>query len=282
MPRDPLPLDFPEIDPETRRWAYIIEPWKPTTAKEGDIASLKLCEVAPYAARTVDLATPQGVVDRYVMAWGFPKGCEDQGRISEGRFVGQLFGGLAQVQVDATGVGFHMDKGFSGTPIWHPQSRQVIGMAAFKEQAGGKRAAYFIPADLLLNALPPEGSDQGTPPLPRVFFHPYWWTFLKVGKSITMSDPSSQDVIKLLRRELVRSCALVSKESQITDWQPLIDSTSSFCTYVSSSQVSEALLKEYCSLSVEIVQKLVKELHKKRHLVVVVEQLEELVRQLRR
>lgn len=86
-----------------------------------------------------------------------------------GRFLGTQNTGLVQLIGDAD-VEFHIDHGFSGTPLWDDDlGSAVAGMVVAKEQAAyneqGARTAYAVLAGTLLRIWP-ELCLHARPPCP--------------------------------------------------------------------------------------------------------------------
>ncbi|MBB5076671.1 serine protease [Nonomuraea endophytica] len=113
-----------------------------------DVAVLRLgrsVDVQP--APLVDHAS----FDERVAMVGFPDG-KEQGVWSVGVLRGAQADGWLQVDVEE-GSRFDIKGGFSGTPAWHLDRGDVVGMVV-AAWTGGRRSGYLIPTAQLLEAWP--------------------------------------------------------------------------------------------------------------------------------
>jgi len=95
--------------------------------------------------------------------FGFPAH-HDQGVWVSGRLRGRQAAGWVQME-DATAVGYRVEPGFSGAPVWDDELEGVVGMAVAAEARPEVRASYLIPAGSLVRAWPGI-ADQARPPCP--------------------------------------------------------------------------------------------------------------------
>lgn len=86
-----------------------------------------------------------------VRAYGMPAG-RPRGVWHAGTLQGVVASGWIQINQSA-GVGYRIERGFSGGPVWDEARRAVVGMITVAD-LGEVRAAYAIPAPHLLAAVP--------------------------------------------------------------------------------------------------------------------------------
>lgn len=98
----------------------------------------------------------------------------DAGTFAAGELIGEDAGRWLHIGAENAHRHF-VAPGFSGAPLFDPQSRAVVGMAVAVDTGQGVRVAYAIPAPLLQQAFPPlarpyqglNAFDATT----RVYFH---------------------------------------------------------------------------------------------------------------
>ncbi|MFB0632752.1 trypsin-like peptidase domain-containing protein [Streptomyces sp. AB3(2024)] len=127
-----------------------IETWlPPQESGGGDVAVLRLDTPLPGAV-PIRLVEDDMVWDHPVRAFGFPAG-RPGGVWHSGVLRAEQSQGL--LQVDLTGTGYPVSRGFSGTPVWDEDLGGVVGMMAVAE-SGHPSASYLIPTASLLNSSP--------------------------------------------------------------------------------------------------------------------------------
>lgn len=138
-----------------------IETWlPPQESGGGDVAVLRLDIPLPGAV-PIRLVEDDRVWDHPVRAFGFPAG-RPGGVWHSGVLRAEQSQGL--LQVDLTGTGYPVSRGFSGTPVWDEDLGGVVGMMAVAE-SGQPSASYLIPTASLLNSSP-ELRSLTLPPSP--------------------------------------------------------------------------------------------------------------------
>ncbi|MEJ2857916.1 MULTISPECIES: trypsin-like peptidase domain-containing protein [unclassified Saccharothrix] len=119
---------------------------------DDDVAVLELAE-PPAGASPVPLRVSAGTAGHHFRVHGFPRG-HDGGVIARGVVVGAAGSGWVQVQAEST-VGFAVDRGFSGAPLWDEEFGAVVGIVAAREGMRDLRTGYAIPVEALRRLWPP-------------------------------------------------------------------------------------------------------------------------------
>jgi WD40 repeat protein len=156
-------LDFPLAAPGQMLAARVVIWEGPRPDNTGDIAGLVLAGRPPTEARATRLLTAEDLWSHRFRVFGFPPG-HDQGVWVSGRLRGRQAAGWLQMEDDNTS-GYRVGPGFSGAAVWDDELDGVVGMAVAAEARLEVRAAYLIPADLLVRAWPGI-ADQAQPPCP--------------------------------------------------------------------------------------------------------------------
>ena len=146
-PQDEVHLDFPLVAPAHIVTARVIH-WQP----ESDVAGLELEDDPPAGARPVRLVTAKDLWGHAFRAFGFPTGYDD-GVWASGVLRGRQAAGWVQIE-DVKEPGYWVQPGFSGTAVWDEQLNGVVGMAVAADTDRGTKAAFMIPAHLLIEAWP--------------------------------------------------------------------------------------------------------------------------------
>ena len=132
--------------------------WNP----QSDVAILHLLQAAPQDVKGVPLVDEVAFDERVAML-GFPDG-KDRGVWSVGVLRGSQVDGWLQVDVE-DGSQFTIESGFSGTPVWHIERGDVVGMVVAAWTGSRVRSGYVVPTGTLLEAWP-ELRDAVRPPSP--------------------------------------------------------------------------------------------------------------------
>ena len=149
-PSDTILLDFPLIAPLMILTAKVIN-WIP----EEDITVLELETSLPDSTKPTCLICVDDLdylVEHPFQAFGFPAAHPEGISID-----GTIQGKDARGRIQMTGVnrlGFFIEQGFSGTPIWDSQAKGVVGIAASTVKSSDKKVAFMIPVSTLVKACP--------------------------------------------------------------------------------------------------------------------------------
>ncbi len=138
-------MDFPLLAPGDLYRAHLI-----FQDVKSDLAGLELERAVPAEATAllpVHAADPWHHTFRVL---GFPTGY-DNGVWASGRFLGHDATGWLQVE-DVKQTGYFIAPGFSGAPVWDNLVEGVIGIVTAAERRAAVRAAFVIPARMLLGA----------------------------------------------------------------------------------------------------------------------------------
>ena len=157
-PQAEVHLDFPLVAPGCILTARVIH-WQ----LESDVAGLELDGEPPAVVRPVRLVTADDLWNHAFRAFGFPAGY-DNGVWTSGRMLGREATGWVQIE-DVKEPGYWVQPGFSGTPVWDEQLNGVAGMAVAAEGRPEIKAAFMLPAGLLIETWPVLGM-WAIPPCP--------------------------------------------------------------------------------------------------------------------
>jgi WD40 repeat protein len=157
-PQAELNLDFPLVAPNQTLTGQVVH-WEPTV----DVAVMELTNERPVDAKPLRLFSTDDFWGHPFRAFGFPKDY-DNGVWASGRMLGPEATGWVQIE-DLKEPGYWVQPGFSGTPIWDEQLKGVVGMAVASERRPEIKAAFMIPANVLV-ATWPELVQQAMPPIP--------------------------------------------------------------------------------------------------------------------
>jgi WD40 repeat protein len=161
-PEDVVAVDFPLVAPDVAMAARVVR-WQPPQAAGGDVAGLRLQGVPPPGAKALRLVTARELWAHPFRTFGFPSRY-DGGVWASGRLLGPEATGWVQLE-DVKTIGFRVEPGFSGAPVWDDELGGVVGMAVAAEARPEVRAAFMIPAGTLIAAWP-ELERQTLPPCP--------------------------------------------------------------------------------------------------------------------
>lgn len=152
-PHETVQIDFPFLatkklfKAEITHWHY--EP----DDQLNDIAVLTLLESAPEQAIPAPLIDNVDYSGDTFRAFGFPRGFEDNGREVKGILGAKQVNGCVLAE-GVSQLGYFIEGGFSGTPIWNSTKFGVCGMAFQVDTPNEVKVASFIPTELLLKATP--------------------------------------------------------------------------------------------------------------------------------
>jgi S1-C subfamily serine protease len=149
------------IDFQYAEQAHLIEAavaaggWQPT----GDMAMLSIdADAVPTDARAACFgATYSGVSSHRFRVHGYPRGHERDGVLATGVVVGPAGRDFLQLQAESA-LGYSLEAGFSGSPVWDVDSETVVGIVAAKDRARADgtdpRTGYAIPSEVLVSVWP--------------------------------------------------------------------------------------------------------------------------------
>jgi len=156
-------LDFPLIA-RGRILTARISVWHPPGLdRNGDVAGLELTSDAPAEARATRLLVADELWRHEFRTFGFPAGYDD-GVWASGRLLARQAMHWVQME-DVKETGYRVELGFSGAPVWDDNLSGVVGMTVAAERRPELRAAYLIPAGVLVEAWPVLAT-QAIPPCP--------------------------------------------------------------------------------------------------------------------
>ncbi|HUU69920.1 MAG TPA: NB-ARC domain-containing protein, partial [Planctomycetota bacterium] len=148
-PQGAVRVDFPLLKNKSPTEA-VVQFWPKDCTGAADVAGLELCSAAPPEARAGTIRPAQEPWGKTFRCIGFPAGMSG-GASVQGTILGPHASGLVQIQASGT-TGFTVQPGFSGTPVWCPEHRCVIGMIATAAEEERLRTAWMIPSQALLTA----------------------------------------------------------------------------------------------------------------------------------
>jgi cellulose synthase operon protein C len=145
--------------------------WMPERPdRSGDVGVLRLHGPPPDGALPAPLCYSEaGVWDHRYRAYGYPRGHERTGVWSKGIVVGAAEVEWLQLQADSA-LGFALEGGFSGAPVWDENLDAVIGIVVTRERPrgdkGDPRIGFAIPVEVIEQHWPPLGQSVGPRPSP--------------------------------------------------------------------------------------------------------------------
>ena len=146
-------VDFPFAEPHDPMAARVVTGgWFPAAADgTGDIAVLEVAGELPPAARPAPLRMSGGTAGHRFRATGFPAG-HDGAVVSRGIVVGPAEAEWLQLQAESA-LGFSLEAGFSGAPLWDEDAGAVVGIVVGRErhrgEPGDPRTGYAIPVEVV-------------------------------------------------------------------------------------------------------------------------------------
>ncbi|MBK8031372.1 MAG: trypsin-like peptidase domain-containing protein [Chloroflexi bacterium] len=150
-PEGVLRIEFPFSKSVDIRREASVEVWQAAQADgKGDIAGLSLVTDAPEDVQPAPLKSFDPHDRRGVMVYGFPKGSERFGRWVDATQHGPLGNTFVQLQVNEGE--FPVEQGYSGTPVYDYETKNVIGIVSQAFRTDRANAGAMISKDLLLQA----------------------------------------------------------------------------------------------------------------------------------
>jgi WD40 repeat protein len=164
FPRDAeVGLDFPLVEPDENVVAKVVL-WRWPEGPTGlDVAGLEVVGELPGRARPVRMVDVSEVWEHPFRTFGYPSRRND-GVWSTGRLLARQAGGLVQMET-LTQAGYRIGPGFSGAPVWDDELGAVVGMAVAADRDAAVRAAYLLPARMLVTVWP-DLATRTVPPCP--------------------------------------------------------------------------------------------------------------------
>ncbi|SMD26488.1 serine protease, partial [Kibdelosporangium aridum] len=144
-PNDAATVEFPfSGSAAVRRVAQVVE-WQPIAEDlSGDAAVLRLAE--PVVATAAPLAFPSSVLGHRFSVHGFPSG-DSAARYVTGRLGGASGPTGDWLQLDAdSGVGWAVERGFSGAPVFDHDVGAVVGIVVMTD---AHRSGHMLPMSAL-------------------------------------------------------------------------------------------------------------------------------------
>ena len=145
-------VDFPFISSSPEFLARVVMCSTLLSDDNVDMAVLEIEGALPPDVSWLRLTTSQNLWGHPFRAFGFPAGYE-RGVWASGVLRGELSGRWVQIE-DTKGVGYRIEPGFSGGPVWDEQIGSVVGMIVATDIRPDNRAAFMIPAAVLIESLP--------------------------------------------------------------------------------------------------------------------------------
>jgi hypothetical protein len=159
----PVWLEFPFGDDDSAQPVRraVVSAWLPgyVAFERGDVAGLTISEPLPAGVGPMALADGYDRTDRTVQMWGPVPDRTGGGHVS-GRVQGLVSTGRSQINQD-TGSPLRVGPGFSGGPVWHPDTGAVVGMVVAAALDARDTDAYMLGVEILVDAWP---ELLGTPP----------------------------------------------------------------------------------------------------------------------
>ncbi len=146
-----IPIDFPLLLPGEKFFAHTvkIQEYKPGDAK--DIAILEMDNDLPSGAKPLRFSGMQSQWNQTFRVMGFPQG-RKEGVWATGELRGKIADGRIQLE-DTKNTGYPIAPGFSGSPVWNETSKSIVGMVVATDTDKNIKAAFIIPAHMLLDFL---------------------------------------------------------------------------------------------------------------------------------
>ena len=156
-------LDFPLVARDQIVAATVVVWHAPAADGEGDLAGLELRDDPPQGVRPARLLVADELWRHEFRTFGFPAGYDD-GVWATGRLLARQAMRWVQME-DVKQTGYPVEPGFSGAPVWDDELDGVVGITVAAERRTEVRAAYLIPAGVLVEAWPAL-ANQAIPPCP--------------------------------------------------------------------------------------------------------------------
>lgn len=167
-PEEEISLDFPLIEPGNMLSAKVVS-WFPKGIEEdGDLAYLGLLQKPSQEIVALPLIPEENVWGHQFRAFGYPDKLE-KGIWVQGKLLAKVADGWVQID-GVKNIGFFIQPGFSGTPIWDETVGGVVGIAVTAEKRKELKTAFIIPSSTVLGRIPalkPVGNPSKSPEIPN-------------------------------------------------------------------------------------------------------------------
>lgn len=194
---DVVVLDFPLVAAGIMVRAQVAE-WHPIQDDDkGDVAVLLLMEEPPAGSYPVSLVAVDDLWSHPFRTFGFPRH-HDHGVWAAGILRARQAAGWVQMECGPSG--YSVEAGFSGAAVWDDEVAGIVGMTVATDAHGDLRAAYLIPADVLVRAWP-RLTARTLPPCPYRGLYPF--RERDVGVFFGRQDLTDRLVTEVGRRPLV-------------------------------------------------------------------------------
>lgn len=155
LPDGTITLGFPLIQAGHTLSARVVR-WNAVQ----DIAGLELLEPSPEITCPAPLVYGSHLWGHPFKAFGFPAGYE-LGVWADGEMRGPNAAGWIQID-DTTPIGYFIQQGFSGGPVWDEKLQGVVGMVVQGDSNPSVRSASMIPMDMIYCVWPDLPKPAGT------------------------------------------------------------------------------------------------------------------------
>jgi len=151
-------FDFPLVSPGTVLAGRVVVWHPPSEDSGGDIAGLEIVGGVPDSTEILHLVVAENYWDHAFRVMGFPGSYAD-GVWADGVLRDRTGRGWIQIE-DIHQTGYFVTQGFSGTPVWDEDVGGVVGIVVAAERREQVRAAFIIPAAIILQAWPDLRTDN--------------------------------------------------------------------------------------------------------------------------
>ncbi|NUM47616.1 MAG: protein kinase, partial [Anaerolineales bacterium] len=155
LPTEKIILDFPLVASGEKFTARVMDWHPPQPDGKGDLARLEILSPLPKEAGPVPMVQEENVWNKTFRAFGFPSGRE-AGVWADGKIKGKQALGWFQIE-DTNALGYFVQSGFSGSPVWVEELGGVVGMVVAADKQTEHRSAFMIPAKVLVDFWKPAG-----------------------------------------------------------------------------------------------------------------------------
>ncbi|NMC58130.1 MAG: TIR domain-containing protein [Candidatus Methanofastidiosa archaeon] len=145
-------FDFPFVKKNSLLDA-IVAYWYPKANDEGDIAILCIKSSKPNGTEPIKFLSSGDYSGHLFTAYGCPRNFQNDGRWVEGKLQRLLPNGRLQA-IGISDLGYFIEQGFSGSPVWDQSLGGVVGIIMSVDQIKDKMQASILPTNTLLKIHP--------------------------------------------------------------------------------------------------------------------------------